>query len=67
MFHDKSKHIEIIYHYIHDMVGVVRRCHIFTDEQIANIFNKALSKGKFLVFREQLGLMDVTLLGKGLG
>lgn len=67
MFHDKSKHIEIKYHYIQDMVqrAAVRLHHISTDEQIVDMCTKALSKGKFLVFREQLGLMDVTLLGKG--
>lgn len=66
MFHDKSKHTEIRYHYIRDMVqrGVVRLHHISIDEQITNIPTKALPKGKFLVFRERLGLMDVTLLGK---
>jgi len=62
IFHDKSKHIEIWYHYIWDMVqrGVVRIHHISTNEQIADILTKALSKGNFLVFREKLGLMGVT-------
>lgn len=67
VFHDKSKHIEIKYHYIRDMVqrGAMRLHHISTDCQIADILTKPLSKGKFLVFREQYGLMDVTLLGGG--
>eukprot|EP00253_Pinus_taeda_P021941 PITA_21941 len=67
MFHDKSKHIEIKYHYIRDMVqrGVVRLHHISIDDQIVYILTKPLPKGKFLVFREQLGLMDMTLLGSG--
>ena len=67
VFHDKSKHIEIKYHYIHDMAqrGVVRLHHISTNEYIANILTKALPKRKFLVFREQLGLMDVAPLDKG--
>ena len=45
--------------------GAVRLHQISTDEQIANILTKALPKGKFLVFREQLGLMDVALPDKG--
>ena len=67
MFHDKSKHIEIMYHYIWDMVqrGAVRLHHISTDDQKYDILTKPLPKGKFLVFREQLGLMDVTLPGGG--
>jgi len=34
MFHDRSKHIEIMYHYIYDMLQrrVIRLCYISTDE-----------------------------------
>jgi len=61
VFHDKSKHIEIRYHYICDMMhrGALRLHHI------ADILTQASPKGKFLVFREQVGLMDVTLQSKG--
>lgn len=67
MFHDKSKHYEIRYPYIQDMVqrGAIIPHHILTDEQITNILTKALPKWKFLVFRGNLGLMDVTLSSKG--
>lgn len=53
IFHYKSKHIEIKYHYIQDMVqkGAVRLHHILIDKQIADILTEALPKGKFLVFR----------------
>ena len=65
VFHDKSKHIEIKYHYIRDKVqrGAVRLHHISIDHQIVDILTKPLLKGKFLFFREQLGIMDVTILG----
>lgn len=43
------------------------RLHISTDEQIVDILTKALSKGKFLVFREQVGLVEMTLSNKGPG
>ena len=68
VFHEKSKHIEIRYNYIRDMVqrGVVRLHHISTDEQIANTLTKAFPKGMFLVFREKLGLIDVTPPNDGL-
>ena len=39
--------------------------HILIGEQIVDILTKVFPKGKFLVFREKLGLMDVILLGKG--
>jgi len=67
MFRDKSKHIEIRYYFIRDMVqrGFIRLHHISTDEKIADILTEALSKGKFLVFIEHLGLMDVNPLNEG--
>ena len=67
VFHDNSKHIEMRYHYIPDMLqkGTFRIHHILTNEKIANILTKSLLKGKFLVFREQLRLMDVTPPDKG--
>eukprot|EP00253_Pinus_taeda_P031254 PITA_31254 len=67
VFHDMSKHIEIKYHYIQAMVqrGAVRLHHISIDEQIVDILTKPLPKGKFLVFREQLGLVDMTFPRRG--
>ena len=49
MFHDKSKHIEIKYQYIRDMVekGVVELLYIATEEQIADVLTKPLSMMKF--------------------
>jgi len=45
--------------------GVVKLHHILTDEHVDDNLTKAFPKGKFLVFREQLGLMDVAPLDKG--
>eukprot|EP00253_Pinus_taeda_P003412 PITA_03412 len=52
VFHDRSKHIDIKYHYIQDMVqqGAIRLQHIGTDEQVADILTKPLGKVKFLTF-----------------
>eukprot|EP00253_Pinus_taeda_P035890 PITA_35890 len=60
VFHDQSKHIDIRYHFIRDMVqrGAVRLDHIGTDEQVANILTKPLGKVKFLTFRESLGVVE---------
>ena len=54
VFHDRSKHIHIRYHFIWDMVhrGAIRLHHIGTDEQVADILTKPLGKVKFLAFRE---------------
>ena len=53
MFHDKSKHIEIKYHYIRDMVqrGVVKLQYVATDEQIADVLMKPLARVKFKYFK----------------
>jgi hypothetical protein len=60
VFHDKSKHIEIKYHYIRDMVQrkTIHVQYLSTHEQIADIFTKPLAKTKFEYFRERLGLME---------
>ena len=59
VFHDKSKHIEIKYHYIKDMVqrGAVKLQYVATDEYIANVLTKPLLRVKFEYFREKLGVL----------
>jgi hypothetical protein len=49
VFHDKSKHIEIRYHYICDMVqrGSIKLQYVSTDERVADVFTKPLSRVKF--------------------
>ena len=49
VFHDKSKHIEIKYHYIKDMVqrGEIKLWYVATDEQIADVLTKPLARVKF--------------------
>ena len=44
MFHDKSKHMEIIYHYIRDMVqkGAVKLKYVPTKEQVADVLTKPI-------------------------
>eukprot|EP00253_Pinus_taeda_P029427 PITA_29427 len=66
VFHDKSKHIEIKYHFIRDYVqkGVVKHENISTNEQVADIFTKALPQGKHFYFRDKMGVVKSTFLGK---
>ena len=49
LFHDKSKHIEIKFHYIRDMVqrGAVKLQYVATKEQIADVLTKPLMRAKF--------------------
>ena len=59
VFHDKSKHIEIRYHYIRDMVqrGALKLQYISTDEQVVDVLTKPLSRIKFEYFRDKLGIV----------
>ena len=49
VFNDRSKHIEIRYFYIRDMMqkGAIKLQYVSTDEQVADILTKPLSQVKF--------------------
>ena len=57
LFHDKSKHIEIRYHYVRDMVQRSLR-YILIDKQIVDVLTKPLSKTNFEHFRDKLGVVE---------
>ena len=59
VFHDKSKHIKIKYHYIKDMVlrGAMKLQYFAMDENIADMLTNSLSRVKFEYFREKLGVL----------
>ena len=56
MFHDKSKHIKIKYHYIRDMVqrGEVMLQYVAINKKKADVLTKPLARVKFEYFRESL-------------
>ena len=60
MFHYRSKHMEMRYHYLRDMVqkGAIRLQYISTDEQITDALTKPLSATKFAYFRDKLGMAE---------
>jgi hypothetical protein len=66
LFHDRSKHIEIKYHFIRDWVqrGAVQFEYIPTDEQIANILTKSLARGNHVYFKDKMGVVKNTFLDK---
>jgi hypothetical protein len=63
MFHDRSKHIEIRYHFIRDKLlkGAIKLQYIPTYEQLADILTKPLVKGKFV---DKLRVVENTFLSK---
>ena len=60
MFHDRSKHIEMRYHFIRDLVqrDAQKLQYIRTNENIADILTKPLSTSKFVYFRDKLGMAE---------
>ena len=67
VFHDKSKHIEIKYHYIRDMVqrGAVKLQYVVTNEQVDDVLTKPLARVKFEYFMEKLGVLQIEVPSKG--
>eukprot|EP00253_Pinus_taeda_P008373 PITA_08373 len=63
--HQRSKHIELHMHFIrnliHDHVLEVQYCS--TDDQVADIFTKALTEAKFTKLRYMLGVQAVVTKG----
>ena len=61
VYHDRSKHIDTRYHFIRECIeqGKVEVDHVRTEEQLADIFTKALGRVRFLELRQALGIMKV--------
>ena len=59
-FHDRTKHINTKYHLIrhHVEAKTVHLRHCSTNDQVADIFAKALGRDKFERFRNMLGLTN---------
>ena len=64
VFHDKSKHINIKYHYIRDMVqrGAVKLQYVVMEEQIADVLTKPLARLKFKYFRENIFVLQEKMM-----
>ena len=56
--HSRTKHIDIKYHYVREAVqsGIVNLKYCPTEEMIADILTKPLTKGKFTLLRTKMGL-----------
>ena len=61
VFHDRSKHIEIPYHYVRDMVErrAIQLEYINTGDQTTTILTKALPKVKVDHFKKKLVLIEM--------
>jgi hypothetical protein len=59
--HDRSKHIDTRYHFLRQCIeeGMVEVDHVGTEEQLADLFTKALGRVKFVEQRSALGVVEV--------
>ncbi|BAT89814.1 hypothetical protein VIGAN_06088500, partial [Vigna angularis var. angularis] len=64
VFHGKSKHIDIRFHFLRDLVkdGVVRMSYCKSQIQIADIMTKPLKLDQFLKLRSMLGMIEISKL-----
>lgn len=58
MHHERSKHIDIKYHYIRECVenGSIAVEHVRTGDQLADLLTKPLGRLKFLELRDRIGM-----------
>ena len=59
VFHARTKHIEVHYHYVRERLsaGEISLVYVPTQDNLADLFTKALSREKFEAFRKALGLL----------
>ncbi|GAV63500.1 hypothetical protein CFOL_v3_07018, partial [Cephalotus follicularis] len=59
--HSRTKHIDIIYHFIKDHIekGDIELVFVPTEEQVVDIFTKPLDEQTFSKFRLEIGLCDI--------
>ncbi len=67
VYHVRTKHIEVHYHFIKKKVLAkeIDLIHVNTKDQVADIFTKALGTDKLRKFRKILGVLKVDLSLKG--
>ena len=59
--HFRTKHIEIRHHFLRDYVSrnEISITYVNTENQLADIFTKPLSRERFETLRLKLGIMDI--------
>ncbi len=67
VYHARAKHIEVHYHFIREKVLAkeIDLIHVSTEDQVADIFTKALGIDKLKRFRKMLGVLEVDLSLRG--
>ncbi len=67
VYHARTKHIEVHYHFIREKVLTkeIDLIHVNTEDQVVDIFTKALGTYKLRKFRKMLGVLEMDLSLRG--
>jgi len=67
VYHARTKHIEVHYHFIKEKVITreINLIHVSIENQVADIFTKALGINKLKRFRKMFGVLEVDLSLRG--
>ncbi len=67
VYHVRTKHIEVHYHFIREKILTkeIDLIHVSTEDQVVDIFTKALGTNKLRKFRKMLGVLEVDLSLRG--
>ena len=65
--HSRMKHIQIDLHFVRDMVqrGVLNVHHVNTQDQLADLLTKGLSRQRTEILRDKIGLADGSSISQG--
>ncbi|MCO5583627.1 hypothetical protein L7F22_037540 [Adiantum nelumboides] len=67
VFHARTKHIKVHYHFVQDQVlaGDINLVYVNKEEQVADIFTKALGAEKLRRFWTMLGVLQLAPSSRG--
>jgi hypothetical protein len=67
IYHVRTKHIEVHYHFIRKKIIAreINLIHVSTEDQVVDVFTKALGTDKLKKFRKMLGVLEMDLSLRG--
>ena len=60
-FHDHTEHIEVDYHFIHDLITTLKGQLVPIENQTTKIFTKGLVSSRFLLLRNKLVVHSISI------